>query len=175
MLREINTKLNAFEIYTIFKDENEDYNLWVDYKGLTTWFSDYTQFDSKGKENLTYEEVKTLLSKFGIELPKKANFEDNGKGNYSISLEMVKYKDNYLDGQLTCEISENNTISNFNNKIISYKPYKEYNILSLKDAYDKILKGEFRLNNVLRKDSNMNVTNAKLTYVLDSKGFYQMT
>lgn len=125
------------------------------------------------KENLTYEEVKTLLSKFGIELPKKANFEDNGKGNYSILLEMVKYKDNYLDGQLTCEISENNTISNFNNKIISYKPYKEYNILSLKDAYDKILKGEFRLNNVLRKDSNMNVTNAKLTYVLDSKGFYQ--
>lgn len=167
------SKNDEYDETIIFKDENEDYNLWVDYKGLTTWFSDYTQFDSKGKENLTYEEVKTLLSKFGIELPKKANFEDNGKGNYSISLEMVKYKDNYLDGQLTCEISENNTISNFNNKIISYKPYKEYNILSLKDAYDKILKGEFRLNNVLRKDSNMNVTNAKLTYVLDSKGFYQ--
>ena len=95
MLREINTKLNAFEIYTIFKDENEDYNLWVDYKGLTTWFSDYTQFDSKGKENLTYEEVKTLLSKFGIELPKKANFEDNGKGSCAVWLPGAVHRQSY--------------------------------------------------------------------------------
>ena len=54
-----------------------------------------------------------------------------------------------------------------------YTPYKEYDILSLKEAYDEILKGNFRLIDVLDKNSNIEVTDASLIYQLDSKGFYQ--
>ena len=104
---------------------------------------------------------------------KEADFKDNGDGNYSISLNMSKSKDVYLDGELTCTISKNNIVSSFNNNIISYKLYKEYDILSLKDAYNKILKGSFRLIDVLDKNSNIEITDASLIYELDSKGFYQ--
>ena len=157
----------------IFKSEKGDYSLWIDYKGLTTNFIDFSQFEAKGEENLTYEEVQALLSKFDIELPKDANFKDNGDGNYSISLNMVKSKDMYLNGELVCTISKNDIVSNFSNNIISYKQYKEYDILSLKEAYDEILKGNFRLIDVLDKNSNIEVTDASLIYQLDSKGFYQ--
>lgn len=157
----------------IFKSEKGDYSLWIDYKGLTTNFIDFSQFEAKGEENLTYEEVQALLSKFDIELPKDADFKDNGDGNYSISLNMVKSKDEYLNGDLMCTISKNDIVSNFTNNIISYKPYKEYDILSLKEAYDEILKGNFRLIDVLDKNSNIEVTDASLIYQLDSKGFYQ--
>lgn len=157
----------------IFKSEKGNYSLWIDYKGLTTNFIDFSQFEAKGEENLTYEEVQTLLSKFDIELPKDADFKNDGDGNYSISLNMVKSKDEYLNGNLMCTISKNDIVSNFTNNIISYKPYKEYDILSLKEAYNEILKGNFRLIDVLDKNSNIEVTDASLIYQLDSKGFYQ--
>ena len=86
---------------------------------------------------------------------------------------MVKSGNIYLDGNLVCTISKNDIVSDFTNNIISYKPYKEYDILSLEEAYDKILRGEFKLLNMLGKNSKMEITYANLTYQLDSKGFYQ--
>ena len=157
----------------VFKSEKGDYSLWVDYKGLTTWFTDFSQLEVKGAENLSYTEIQALLSKFDIELPIDADFKDNGDGNYSISLNMVKSKDMYLNGELICTISKNGIVSNFTNNIISYKSYKEYDILSLKEAYDEILKGNFRLIGMVDKISNINITDASLIYQLDSKGFYQ--
>ena len=106
-------------------------------------------------------------------MPKDADFKDNGEGNYSISLNMVKSKDVYLDGELRCIISKDDIVSDINNNIISYKPYKEYDILSLKEAYDNILKGKFRVNDVLNKNSNIDIKEYSLTYQLDSKGYYQ--
>ena len=167
------TQNDEYDDTIVFKSEKGDYNLWVYYKGLTTWFTDFSQFGAEGKENLTYEEVQDLLSKFDIELPKEADFKDNGDGNYSISLDMVKSGNMYLDGNLVCTISKNDIVSDFTNNIISYKPYKEYDILSLEEAYDKILRGEFKLLNMLEKNSKMEITYANLTYQLDSKGFYQ--
>ena len=157
----------------VFKSKNGECSLWVNYKGLTTWFIDFSQRGSKGKENLTYKEVQALLSKFDIELPESTDFKDSGEGNYSISLNMVKYKDVYLDGELRCTISEDDIVCDINNDIISYKPYKEYSILSLKEAYDKILKGSFRINNELKKNSKIEVKEYSLIYNLDSKGYYQ--
>ena len=55
-------------------------------------------------------------------MPIDADFKDNGDGNYSISLDMVKSKALYIDGDLICTINENNTVSSFTNNIISYNP-----------------------------------------------------
>ena len=51
-------------------------------------------------------------------MPIDADFKDNGDGNYSISLNMVKSKDMYLNGELICTISKNGIVSNFTNNII---------------------------------------------------------
>ena len=114
-----------------------------------------------------------MENEFDIELPKDVDFKDNGDGNYSISLDMVKSKDLYIDGDLICTINENNTVSNFTNNVISYKPYKEYNILSLQEAYNEILAGNFKFYAMPNKVSNIEVIDTNLIYLLDSKGFYQ--
>ena len=50
------------------------------------------------------------MGKFDIELPKEATFKENGDGNYSVSLNMVKSKDIYLDGELSCTIGKINVL-----------------------------------------------------------------
>lgn len=168
-----NSQTEKYDDCIIFKSEKGNYSLWVYYKGLTTCFTDFSQLEAKGEENLTYKEIQSLLNKFDINLPKDANFRDNGDGNYSISLNMIKSKDRYLNGELICTINKNGIISNFSNNIICCKPYKQYDILSLKEAYNEILKGNFKLINMLDKNSNIEITNASLIYQLDNKGFYQ--
>lgn len=157
----------------VFKSKDENYNLWVNNKGLTTWFTDFSKFEDEGKKNLTYKEVNELLNGYGVELPKKGVFKDNGNGDYSISFNMVKSDDIYLDGELTCNIAKDDKISSFTNNVISYKPYKEYELISIKDAYNKILNGEFKFFGELEKGTNMDVIDISLSYALDSKGFYQ--
>ncbi|MGL5692549.1 MAG: VanZ family protein [Peptostreptococcaceae bacterium] len=180
--REVFLKLNTeidesqndeYDNTIAFKYKDEGYNLWVDNKGLTTWFTDFSNLETKGKENLTYKEVQNLLRELGIELHQEGVFKENGDGVYSISFNMVKSGDVYLDGELTCNIGENDKVSSFTNNIISYKPYKEYEILSMKEAYDKILSGDFKDFWELEKNIKMDVVEASLSYALDSKGFYQ--
>lgn len=174
----VDTKIDAARIIEyddtiIFKSVNGNYGLWVDYIGLKTWFNGFSQAANEGKDNLTYKEVQALLSKFDIYLPKEADFKDNGKGAYTISMDMVKVGEIYLNGELTCTINKDGVVTNFKNDIISCKPYKEYEILSLKEAYDKILNGEFKVYSQLGKNFKLEITEASLTYKLDSKGFYQ--
>ena len=124
------------------------------------------------KEGLDYQEVKDLLKDFNINLPEKADFVDNGGGDYTISLDMAELDGIYLDGELSCTINDKGIISDFRNHIISYKKYKEYEIISEKEAYDKLLNGEFR-DDFIEKNSEIEIKNIKLSYVIDSKGFYQ--
>ena len=109
----VNTKIDEsqndeYDDTIVFKSQDGNYSLWVDYIGNTTWFIYHKEF--KGKENLSYKDVQALLSKFDIDLPKDASFEDNGEGRYSIYLDMVKFKDVYLYGQLNCKIGEDDKV-----------------------------------------------------------------
>ena len=173
----VNTKIDEsqndeYDDTIVFKSQDGNYSLWVDYIGNTTWFIYHKEF--KGKENLSYKDVQALLSKFDIDLPKDASFEDNGEGRYSIYLDMVKFKDVYLDGQLNCKIGEDDKVYGFSNNIISYKPYKEYEILTSKEAYNKILNGEFKIYDEFAKNlDKIEIIDFKLSYSLDTKGFYQ--
>ena len=75
----VNTKIDEsqndeYDDTIVFKSQDGNYSLWVNYTGNTTWFIYHKEF--KGKENLSYKDVQALLSKFDIDLPKEASFED---------------------------------------------------------------------------------------------------
>ena len=156
----------------VYRSSDGNYLVWVNYTGLTTWYTDYTQMDISGKDGLSYEKVKSLLKDFSIDLPEKAEFKNDGEGNYTISVDMIENDGVYLDGELRCTIKENGTLSDFSNNIISYKKYKEYEIISEEKAYDKILKGEFK-DDFLEENSKIEIKDVNLSYEMDSKGFYQ--
>lgn len=177
ILKASNTKVDeslndVYDEAIVYKSSDSNYSVWVYYTGLTTWYTNFNELDSLGKEGLSYEEVKSLLNKLSVELPNKVEFEDDKDGNYSLEVDMFEYNDILLDGNLNCTISENNVVSGFTNNIITFKKYKECDIISEQEAYDKILKGEYRA--YLGNDNyDFSITNIELTYEMDSKGFYQ--
>lgn len=173
----VNTKVDeskndVYDDTTIYHSSEGNYSLWVYSTGLRTWYSNFDEMSDSNKEGLDYQEVKDLLKDFNINLPEKADFVDNGGGDYTISLDMAELDGIYLDGELSCTINDKGIISDFRNHIISYKKYKEYEIISEKEAYDKLLNGEFR-DDFIEKNSEIEIKNIKLSYVIDSKGFYQ--
>ncbi|MEG2290648.1 MAG: VanZ family protein [Clostridium sp.] len=177
ILRAVNTEVDESknDVYdeTIFyHSRNEEYSVLVDYLGLTTRYVAFTKGGSSGKEGLSYKEVKKLLSSFAIELPAEADFTDKGKGAYEISINMLSLGDIYLDGILTCDISNDGIVSRFTNKIMSYIKYKEYEIISEKEAYDKVLQGKFKVYSLGEKPE-IQIIDVHLIYKIDSKGFYQ--
>lgn len=167
------SKNDEYDETIIYKTEDDKYHLWINYIGLTTSYTDFTQLESKNKEKLTDEEVKSKLSEFDINIPKEAKFTDEGNGMYAVSVDMIKSEDVYLNGNLSCTISESGIVKDFNNNIIEYKPYKEYEIISQKEAYNKFLNGEFKSYQSLTKNLEIEVKDINLKYYVDSKGFYQ--
>ena len=167
------SKNDEYDETIVYKTEDDKYHLWVNYVGLTTWYTDFTEIEAKPKKGLSIEDVNSKLSKFGINIPKEASLEEIDDGRYIIAVDMKKSGDVYLDGELSCEISENGIVRGFNNDIIEYKPYKEYDILSEEEAYNKFLNGEFKLYEPLAKNTKIEVTDINLKYEVDSKGFYQ--
>ncbi|MGL5316465.1 MAG: VanZ family protein [Peptostreptococcaceae bacterium] len=177
VLSTVNAKVDesqkdVYDNTIVYRSEDGNYSVWVEYTGLTTWYSDFNHLGKDGKEGLEYEEVKALINEYGIELPENAQFKDDGEGNYSVTADMVEIDDILLNGQFTCTIEEDGNVSGFTNKIITYSKYKEYNVISQQEAYEKILNGEFK-SYIIDENSKIEINDVKLSYEMDSKGFYQ--
>ncbi|MGL5346026.1 MAG: hypothetical protein ACRDA3_01620, partial [Peptostreptococcaceae bacterium] len=167
------SKNDEYDETIVYKTEDEKYNLWVDYVGMTTWYTDFTQMEAKPKTGLSIQDISSKLGEFDIKVPEQASFKEDDGGGYIISVDMIKSGQVYLDGDLSCDISEDGTVRGFTNNIIEYKPYKEYEVLSEEEAYNKILNGEFKVYESLPKNLKIEVTDINLKYEVDSKGFYQ--
>jgi glycopeptide antibiotics resistance protein len=164
------SRSDVYDETIFYYSGDRKYSVWVRYTGLTVSFNNHTGNNSAGLSGLKYEEVKEVLEKFPITLPDKADFIDKGKGMYEISANLVKSGDSILDGELTCNIADNKEVVNFDNKIMTYSKYKEYEIISEQEAYNKLLEGKFKPNSLKDK---LEIKDIKLVYKLDSKGFYQ--
>ena len=175
---EVDTSQNdAYKDTMVYYSMDGNYCVWVDYVGLTTWYTDYTSMDSEKQSGVSLDEVKKMLAEFLIEIPEGTEFTDNGDGTYIIKADMLLTGDVLIDGQCQCTITKQGKIHSFHNNIITYKKYKEYEIISEKEAYEEILKGKF-LEQYLYTDSKMKekeviIDEVSISYLLDSKGFYE--
>ncbi|GFZ30049.1 hypothetical protein CSC2_05750 [Clostridium zeae] len=161
---------DVYDETIIYKSGDEKHSVWVRYTGLTVRYNEFTQFASSGLGGLKYDEIKQILESFPITLPEKADFSDKGSGRYEISVNMANMGDSILNGKLTCNINANKGVSSFDNEIVSYSKYKEYEIISEQEAYNKLLEGKF---NAYSLSNKIEIKDIKLTYKVDSKGFYQ--
>ncbi len=165
-----------YDQLAVYYSEDGNYHLWIDYVGPTVDLTDFSQFDSKGQSNYTYEEVRNILAQYGLELPEEGlQFIDEGDGNYRLIAEMVEFNDKYLDGELRCTLTENQLAYDINYSMIEYEPYKEYEILSEQQAFEQLEKGNWNPGFGYRDGfiNKIEVNNIKLNYSLDTKGYYQ--
>lgn len=92
-------------------------------------------------------------------------------GHYTWKIKQVEKENHLIDGTLEVEYYQDKTIKNVINNIVTYENVREMKLKTEQQAYQELLAGKF---NVTEKDIHeINIQQVKLTYELDSKGFYQ--
>lgn len=148
------------------------YNMWVDYKGLTYSFNaflDDSEVRSDPETGISQSKVFAILQTYGIELPEDAEFTETEDGSYQIIVDMADMGEYYLNGTLYCEIIDEDVFY-MRNYLMKLEPYKEYELISEQEAYERLLAGKFEL---YAQIDEIIIKDLELVYTMDSKGFYQ--
>lgn len=184
IFEKIGTKIdeNETDLYedtAIYWSEGRKYNLWIDYKGGTYSYTDFSKYLSNldveinKKINANRQEVEKALEKLGIKIPQNAEFKSDEKGNYSFTINMELQENGLINGNLNCTYYEDEEVKELKNNIIKYEKINTKEIISEKEAYNKILDGKFKYDeNYLGKIKELEIENIKINYVLDTKGYY---
>ena len=177
ILKSVNSKVDetlndVYDETIVYYSSDKNYSVWVNFAGLTTSFRDCTKTSPDVKSGLNYNDLRAVLSDYKIDLPEKAEFKEVSYGNYDIFIKMYETENLLLDGMISCEITSDNKLSSFSNDLIAYEKYKEFDIISEEEAFNKILAGQFIYYDI-NEASKMDIIAVNIGYVLDSKGFYQ--
>ena len=149
-------------------------NMWVRYAGKTFSYHDFDATygeDVKEKLDADEEEIRSALNAMGIELPAGAVFETSEEVPYKFIVDKIVDGGKMYDGSVTCSYTEDGVISDLNYNVIEFEEYKEFPIISEKEAFEMLKQGKFHS---LYADENViEVWGVALNYELDTKGFYQ--
>ena len=152
-------------------------DLWIDYIGPTYHYTDFNvgfgNEEVAVEENATDGEILNVLHRYGVLVPKDIEFSTNGDGIYYITVNHSLENGKLYDGVVHCTYYKNGVLGNINNSMICAEPYKEFDLISEQEAYEKICNGEIRILMSEEENAPIVIRDVKLSYELDTKGFYQ--
>lgn len=163
---------DIYDETAVYYSEDRNYSLWVDYQGPKLWFTAFRLLDETGVTGLSLDEVREILEKYDVAVPPEVEFSEGENGRYELSAQMIKSEDALEDGTCSVTIVSGNRIASINNGLILYTKYKDFEIISEKEAYDLLTQGRF-LQIYADAITKIEVTDVRLSYEADSKGFYQ--
>lgn len=168
------SRTDIYDETAVYHD-NGNHSVWIDYVGNVYSYTDFeTMFGADKAEmnaGASEEEIRDALEKFNITIPTEAEFVNSGEGNYAFYADKLLIDDILYNGNIACTYTEDQVIADFTNRIITYEPYKEFAIISEKEAFEQLKAGKFNWGN---KDAlDIKVIGAELDYETDSKGYYQ--
>ena len=184
IFEKINASINEnetifYEDTAIYYSENRKYSMWIEYKGGTYTYTDFSIYDSKEDINIkektgaSREEIENGLQKLGIEIPKGAEFKEKENNQYIFEVNMERSENALIDGSLNCSYYEDGIVRRISNNIIKYEKVREKEVISKQEAYNKILQGKFQYDEYYLGDiKKLVVEDITLGYALDSKGYY---
>lgn len=161
--------------YQINMDFDSETYSFIDYKGKTNYEQmdtetlDKKPVDDKGNP-IGKENIVDLLKKFNIEVPQDTEVS-NYQNNYILKVPREKGRDYLEEGYVECLYLGGDLI-NINNNLKKYKLFDTKSIISEKEAFEKLKKGQFdtsKISNI----KNIVVNNVELDYELDNNNFYQ--
>lgn len=161
-----------YENTAVFRDENNKFSLWVDYNGMTIWFTDFSQKDSNVNTDYNEIEVMEILSQYGITVPEGSRFDIDEEDDFIIKADMIVTGNLLYNGILTCKITKDKVLKECNNKIVTYQLYGEKKCISQQEAFENIQAGEFKLPSEEHLET-LSIEKVILDYRVDTKGFYQ--
>ncbi|MBS4202059.1 VanZ family protein [Bacillus sp. FJAT-49732] len=150
------------------------YNIWFRFLDGSYSYSDFSSFDEdKELKDVDEETLKENLAKFGIDVPQDSLFQKVDTGIYEWTLDKKVIENQLIDGSLTVDYYNDDTVKRLDNHLITYNKVKDVQIKSEQEAYKEILDGKFKYypeNNMIE---TLHIDKVEVSYYLDSKGYYQ--
>ncbi len=156
----------------VFRSEDQEHSVWIDYKGMTSTYYDFSVMDEEKAYGWSRDEVMALTETYGIEIPEKAEFSKQEDGTYLFSADQIENENGIWDGSFTCTITEGGKIEDYSNNLYYAKAYASARCLSEQDAYEQVRQGKFYMADSLR-GKELVLESVSLGYEMDSKGYYQ--
>lgn len=157
---------------TAFFYDNREHSIRITYNGGAFDYTDFSCFDNPDMNtNATQAEIETALKNMGIEIPAGLEFFSEGEGRYSLTADEIIFEDYIFDGTISLTYTADGKFSDMESNLIKYQPYKKFDLISEKDAYDALSDGKFKT--YVQGDKDIIVKSVHLGYELDSKGYYQ--
>ncbi len=121
------------------------------------------------------EAVEKALKAYSVSVPASAMFAAEEDGWYSFTCRRHIDGTEMMDGTLRCRYGKDGTVRHIENHLIQYTYYKEVDILSPQEAYDRMKAGSFYDYGFFehRDPTDVSVLSCTLDYAIDTKGFYQ--
>jgi hypothetical protein len=116
--------------------------------------------------------VKERLALYGIEIPENAIYSHPSQGSYQWTIERSVDSIGNVSGTISCITTTDGEIYSIMNQMVSQSLYKNEEIISEKEAYNRLIDGYFQIDHALKIESII-VRGVDLTYSPDTKGFYQ--
>lgn len=164
------SETDIYDNTAVYRSMDNNYSLWVDYKGPNLWLIDFTA-EEQTSTGLSYQEVADILNQYGVSLPREVEFSEEN-GEYRIVAAARKEDGLLWDGICNVEITPDRQIASMNHSLMPFEEYGEYEIISEKEAYELMAQGRF-LRWYSKDIKEIALTGISLGYAMDSKGFYQ--
>ncbi len=149
----------------------------VEYKGSGYHYSwGYTDRQTEPPTWIagTREELEAALEPYCVTIPEYAEFTAQRDGYHEFSVRQHADGSKMIDGTILCRYADDHTIREINHHLDEYTYYALVDILSPKQAYEQLKRGDFRCDYFEIVDpSQVQVRSCQLEYEVDSKGFYQ--
>ena len=179
ILRKLGSKIdeaqNNYYEDTVFLKAPERFHINVNYYGgsfrLIDFETSYGSDKVKVRKDVTEQEARERFEDYGMEIPEEAEFiKDEETGDFIFKVSMLKKEHSILDGSIKANLYNNGCFGYIDDFIVEYDEYKDFEVISPKEAYEKMLDGEFEQ---IYEYSEIQVEDYDIHYMLDSKGFYQ--
>lgn len=91
----------------------------------------------------------------------------------SKNIDIKNIKKDFIDGTIMISNSASGDIQNLYYELTDNKYIRDIEIISTKDAFEKVKKGKFYSYNPYNPGDKIQITNCEISYMYDSKGYYQ--
>lgn len=88
-------------------------------------------------------------------------------------IDIKNIKKDFIDGTIMISNSASGDIQNLYYELTDNKYIRDIEIISTKDAFEKVKKGKFYSYNPYNPGDKIQITNCEISYMYDSKGYYQ--
>lgn len=163
------------DMYYRIDDAGGSYSLFLNRKDGSF---DYTNLTASTggeirAEQTTMAMARQILSQNGIELPENVSGEEIGEGKYTFTAKWIKEGDKMINGTVTCQIDNDLTLCSVSNHIIQWDCYGEEEMISQKEAFEKIGEGKASFGYYENFPEKLEFVKVTVIYQMDTKSYFR--